>query len=106
MTAIESVVSVSLDSLGQHTSPELPHPSPMGASEELSEQFLNALGDMKSNMTEKVDSINTMFTGEELTPTQLMEAQHKLAQVTMQQELISKGVSKTIQNIDTLIKAQ
>ena len=39
-------------------------------------------------------------------PAQLMQMQWALTRITFQEELIAKTVGKTVQNIETLVKAQ
>ena len=104
MEAINQITALSLDSM-QHG---FAHESSVIADRQgLSEQFMQTLGEVKAEVSEKSHQIELNLDQlDDLSPQRLLQVQIELMQVTLQQELISKGVSKTTQNVDTLIKAQ
>ncbi|VUD69249.1 Yop proteins translocation protein I [Thalassocella blandensis] len=72
----------------------------------LGDKFFQILSDTKQEIKEKTSQIETSLKVDEITPVDLLRLQFEIAEITIQQELISKGVSKSTQNVDTLLKAQ
>lgn len=107
MEAINQITAVSMDSLQGQPDYALPSAPNLAEMEGLSAQFLDALGEMKTEVSTRADNIElTLNDLTDLSPQKLLQVQMELMQVTLQQELISKGVTKSTQNIETLIKAQ
>ena len=107
MEGLNQITAVSMDSLHTQQDYTLPSASSMADMEGLSAQFLDALGEMKSEVSSRAESIElTLSDLTDLSPQKLLHVQMELMQVTLQQELISKGISKTTQNVETLVKAQ
>ncbi len=108
MEAVGKIVSVSLDTLQEQADyTTLPSAPNMAEVEGLGDEFLDALGEVKMQVSERSHNITeTIANLEVISPAQLLQLQLDLAQVTLQQELISKGVTKSTQNIETVIKAQ
>ena len=105
---VEQVTAVDLSKFerNQESTQLQEPPSTSPEQEDLKQQFLDAMGNAKSGISDKIEMIEKSFKNDTLSPANLLKVQYELAQVTLQQELISKGVTKTTQNIDTLIKAQ
>lgn len=72
----------------------------------LGDKFFQILSNTKQEINEKTTNIESSLKVEEITPMDLIRLQYEIAEITIQQELISKGVSKSTQNVDTLLKAQ
>ncbi len=72
----------------------------------LGDKFFQILSDTKQEINEKTTNIESSLKVDEITPMDLIRLQYEIAEITIQQELISKGVSKSTQNVDTLLKAQ
>lgn len=72
----------------------------------LGDKFFQILSDTKLEISEKTNQIHSSLSVDEISPVDLLRLQYELAEITIQQELISKGVSKSTQNVDTLLKAQ
>ncbi|RJG42759.1 EscI/YscI/HrpB family type III secretion system inner rod protein [Motilimonas pumila] len=107
MEAVNQVVSVSLDSISDATD----YSTPMSAGEvdTLSDQFAAAMSDLKVGVSENVEGINeTIASIDSATtdPSKLFELQVKLTEVTLEQELLSKGISQCTKNVETVVKAQ
>ncbi|WP_144393340.1 type III secretion system inner rod subunit SctI [Pleionea sediminis] len=100
-----SQVTLNNDSLGEQTSGSL-DASINGETDSLGDRFLKMLGDTKQHIGEKSAEIQEALTVEHISPAELLKVQYELAEIAIQQELISKGVSKSTQNVDTLLKAQ
>jgi type III secretion system YscI/HrpB-like protein len=70
-------------------------------------KILESMNNMRSGMQETVNELQqTMASGDLASPADLLKVQMKFQQLTMQTELTSKVVSKSEQNIDTLMKGQ
>lgn len=107
MDAINQITAVSMDSLQGQQDYTLPTAPSMAEMEGLSAQFLEALGEMKAEVSSRADNVELSLSNlTDLSPQKLLQVQMELMQVTLQQELISKGVTKTTQNVESLIKAQ
>lgn len=107
MDAINQITAVSMDSLQGQQDYTLPTAPSMAELEGLSAQFLDALGEMKAEVSSRADNVELSLSNlTDLSPQKLLQVQVELMQVTLQQELISKGVTKTTQNVEALIKAQ
>ncbi|MCF6455669.1 type III secretion system inner rod subunit SctI [Pseudoalteromonas sp. MMG024] len=107
MDAINQITAVSMDSLQGQQDYTLPTAPSMAEMEGLSAQFLDALGEMKAEVSSRADNVELSLSNlTDLSPQKLLQVQMELMQVTLQQELISKGVTKTTQNVESLIKAQ
>lgn len=107
MDAINQITAVSMDALHGQQDYTLPTAPSMAEMEGLSAQFLDALGEMKAEVSSRADSVELSLSNlTDLSPQKLLQVQMELMQVTLQQELISKGVTKTTQNVEALIKAQ
>ena len=107
MDAINQITAVSMDSLQGQQDYTLPTAPSMAEMEGLSAQFLDALGEMKAEVSSRADNVELSLSNlTDLSPQKLLQVQMELMQVTLQQELISKGVTKTTQNVEALIKAQ
>jgi type III secretion protein I len=103
----EKIAAISLDALQSEADGSLARAPSLAELDGVGAQFLDALGDAKQNISERASNIeSSLQSSEAMTPGELMKIQVELAQLTLEQELISKGVSKTTQNVDTLIKAQ
>lgn len=72
----------------------------------LGDKFFQILSETKQGISEKTSQIESALSVEEITPVDLIRLQFEIAEITIQQELISKGLSKSTQNVDTLLKAQ
>jgi len=72
----------------------------------IGDKFFQILSDTKQEISEKTSKIESSLNVEEITPVDLIRLQFEIAEITIQQELMSKGVSKSTQNVDTLLKAQ
>lgn len=72
----------------------------------LGDKFFQILSDTKQEISEKTNQIESSLSVKDISPVDLIRLQFELAEITIQQELISKGVSKSTQNVDTLLKAQ
>ncbi|GLS24693.1 type III secretion system inner rod subunit SctI [Marinibactrum halimedae] len=77
-----------------------------GEDASLGDKFFQILSETKREINEKTSEIQSTLKVDELTPMDLIRLQYEIAEITIQQELISKGVSKSTQNVDTLLKAQ
>ncbi|NVK57421.1 MAG: type III secretion system inner rod subunit SctI [Alteromonadaceae bacterium] len=72
----------------------------------LGNKFFEILSDAKENIATKSVEISEALNVKDISPVDLIRLQFQLAELTIQQELVSKGVSKSTQNVDTLLKAQ
>lgn len=107
MEAVGKITAISLETLQEQTGYAIPNAPSMAEIEGLGAEFKETLSEVKTDISTKVSSIGESISSlENVTPSQLLKLQLELTQVTLQQELISKGVTKTTQNVDTLIKAQ
>ena len=69
-------------------------------------KILNHLHGMKSGLQEAVAGLQETLAKPDMSPGDLLKVQMKLQEVTMQQDLLGKVVSKSEQNIDQLLKGQ
>ena len=107
MDALSKITAVSMESVAGQSDLGFPKAPSMVELDGLGAQLLDALGDTKKSVNEKSLSIEeTLSRVDSLSPAELLKVQFELAEVTLQQELISKGVTKSTQNVDTLLKAQ
>lgn len=107
MESINQITAVSMDSLHEQHDYALPSAPSMSEMEGLSAQFLDALGEMKSEISSSADSIQiSMNDITDLSPQKLIHLQFELMQVTLQQDIIGKGINRITQNVESLIKAQ
>jgi type III secretion protein I len=73
----------------------------------MGDRILDGLQGMKSGYDNQINAVQESITGTETLDMQsMLKLQLDLAKLTMQGELINKTVSKSTQNIDTLLKSQ
>ncbi|WP_444917385.1 type III secretion system inner rod subunit SctI [Microbulbifer sp. JMSA003] len=72
----------------------------------LGDKFFQIISDTKEEIGAKTTEIESALSVDEIAPVDLLRLQFEIAEITIQQELISKGISKSTQNVDTLLKAQ
>lgn len=107
MDALSKITAVSMETVAEQSDLGFPKAPSMAELDGLGSQLLDALGETKKNVNEKSLSIEeTLKRVDNLSPGELLKVQFELAEITLQQELISKGVTKSTQNVDTLLKAQ
>jgi type III secretion system YscI/HrpB-like protein len=69
-------------------------------------KILESMHSMRGGMKEAVEDIEKTLASSAMSPADMLRAQMKLSQVTMQQDLAGKVVSTTEHNLDTLMKGQ
>lgn len=107
MDALSKITAVSMETVTEQGEFAFPKAPSMAEVDGLGAQLLDALGETKKTVNEKSSSIeDTLSRVDDLSPGELLKVQFELAEITLQQELISKGVTKSTQNVDTLLKAQ
>ncbi|MCG8291431.1 type III secretion system inner rod subunit SctI [Pseudomonas entomophila] len=68
---------------------------------------LHTVSDVASQISQSKQQLLAELSGPgELSPAKLMEAQYKLTQINLYQELIAKTVGRLTQNVETLMKTQ
>ena len=107
MDALSKITAVSMETVAEQGDLSFPKVPSMAELDGLGAQLLDALGDTKKSVSETSLSIEqTLARVDNLSPGELLKVQFELAEITLQQELISKGVTKSTQNVDSLLKAQ
>jgi len=70
-------------------------------------KILESVHRMRSGLQAEIAQLNTMLSKSDFgSPADMLRVQAQLQQVTMQQDLLGKVVSKSEQNIETLLKGQ
>jgi len=69
-------------------------------------KILDHMNGMRTGLQEALSGLQGTLANPNMSPAELVKVQLKLQQVTMQQELTGKVVSKSEQNIDQLLKGQ
>jgi type III secretion system YscI/HrpB-like protein len=70
-------------------------------------RILDSVNNMRTGVQDAFKELaNTVANMDSSSPADLLQAQMKLQQVTLQQDLMSKVVSKSEQNVDQLLKGQ
>jgi len=69
-------------------------------------KILDHMNGMRTGLQEALNGLQGSLAKPDMSPAELVKVQLKLQQVTMQQELTGKVVSKSEQNIDQLLKGQ
>lgn len=78
-----------------------------GSSPTMGDKILQGLQNMKSGYDEQIGAVQTSVSrSDPLNIRDMMQLQLDLAKLTLQGELINKTVSKSTQNLDTLLKSQ
>ncbi|AZZ92388.1 EscI/YscI/HrpB family type III secretion system inner rod protein [Hahella sp. KA22] len=73
----------------------------------LGDKVLQGMQNVKSGYDQQVEAMQlTLNSADPLNMSDMLKLQMDLAQLTLQGELISKTVSKSTQNLDTLLKSQ
>lgn len=107
MDAITGVEPIEINSsLTQHGESTFNESGVNAEESSLGDKFFKILSDTKQEISEKTTDIENTLKVDKLTPVDLIRLQFEIAEITIQQELVSKGVSKSTQNVDTLLKAQ
>jgi len=71
-----------------------------------SSQVARSMAEMRTSYAQAISELNQAVASSSNSPADMLRIQQKLQQVTMQQDLMGKVVSKSEQNIDTLLKGQ
>lgn len=73
----------------------------------MGEQILNGLQNVSSDLRQSIGDVSAALnSSEELSVSDLLKAQMGLMQVSVTYELVGKGISKSTQNLDQLVKMQ
>jgi len=73
----------------------------------LGDKILHGLQNVKSGYDSQVGAVqNSLKGGDPLSVNEMMQLQLDLSKLSLQGELINKTVSKSTQNLDTLLKSQ
>ena len=70
------------------------------------DKILSAVHNMRTGFQETMKQLETTVANSAASPADMLKVQMKLQQVTLQQDLMGKVVSKSQQNVDTLLKGQ
>ncbi|WP_444913822.1 type III secretion system inner rod subunit SctI [Microbulbifer sp. TRSA007] len=107
MDAISGVQPVAFDSpLSDPGGFSQNHDDVLTSEATLGDKFFQIISDTKQEIGAKTNEIESALRVDEIKPVDLLRLQFEIAEITIQQELISKGISKSTQNVDTLLKAQ
>ncbi len=91
-----SAVSSSL----QADAPSVHKPSSMG------DAIIASLQSASADVQSKWGHVSNLLANKELSITEALNVQMNVLQVSVQYDLISKGISKTVQNLDQTLKTQ
>ena len=69
-------------------------------------KILNHMNDMRTGLQEAVSALQGTLANPNAGPADLLKVQMQMQQVTLQQDLMGKVVSKSEQNVDQLLKGQ
>jgi type III secretion system YscI/HrpB-like protein len=70
-------------------------------------KILDSVANMRTGLQDAMrEMTNVLSKGSEMSPAEMMKVQMKFQQVSIQQDLLSKIVSKSEQNVDQLLKGQ
>jgi type III secretion system YscI/HrpB-like protein len=69
-------------------------------------KILDHMNNMRTGMQEAMSELQGTLANPNMGPADLLKVQMKLQQVTLQQDLMGKVVSKSEQNVDQLLKGQ
>lgn len=73
----------------------------------MGDQILNGLQNVASELKQSINDVSTALKpGVDLSVSDLLRAQMGLMQVSVTYELVGKGISKSTQNLDQLVKLQ
>ena len=72
----------------------------------LGDKLLNGMHGLNEGFNSSLDSVEKTLNKVEITPQEIMSAQVELLKFGLQNELVNKVVSKSTQNLDSMVKSQ
>ena len=83
-----------------------PVAAPINAKPSLGDSIISGLKSASDDIHAKWAHVTEALAGQEITVTDALRLQMSVMQASVQYELISKGISKTVQNLDQTLKTQ
>jgi type III secretion protein I len=79
---------------------------PLNASPSLGDSIIAGLQSASNDVQAKWGHVSGLLANKELSMTEALNVQMSVLQVSVQYDLISKGISKSVQNLDQTLKTQ
>ena len=108
VSRFNQAMSVSPDAAGSVSlaAQPLSGTAPIVAKPSLGDAIISGLQSTSDNINAKWAHVTEALAGQELTVTDALRLQMSVMQASVQYELMSKGISKTVQNLDQTLKTQ